>query len=188
MSRKQDKVAEFQSIVDTLIHNQVETARSRRVSWLDYDKIAKVNDYTYVSVGEHDTRPIAVGIQREHIWGVMTPKLKLGRYSGHLAVVSRENQPEALFRRISFAARIGISIDTEKPIFSLKGLTSTLDWVKSPHLQPEVFSQLCELTAKEVKCVSAEMAEDAEQSRRLQADLEELSRARRVPIPNIFIH
>lgn len=191
MGSKREKVREFRGYVEAVISNQVEQAKRQRRSWPDYDKCAHIGGFLFSVVNPRDGRSAVIGHGKEKRWAMVTQDLRLGRYTGQLAVVSLAGQNDSLPRRWGFASPLGddalMSIYTEKPILSLKSITDAVEWAKMPHIHANNFDQLAELTHNEQAKVDSEMAAMAGPARELQRDLDALARARRAPVPNIIL-
>lgn len=192
MAKAQELVTEFRETVDLMISDQVYRAQSGpiRESWPGFDKKAEAAGLIFESVDSADVRSSALGLERsQHTWGVHTGKSRFENRTGYLAIVSYAEEPDSLFRRITYPSDMQMfSASTQRAIGEPEEIQAALNWVKSPHLNNHTLARLAILSPAEEAKIDTELANFSMQQQGLVAALERIARARRVPIPNYIIN
>jgi hypothetical protein len=177
MSEKVARVEQFREIVEYGIRCNVEKAQrgGLKISWRGMNQEAKVGELTFSSVDSRDMRPSSLGFSDEHLWGVTSPKLRLGRRLGLMSLVSTADKDDVLVRHLAIDSGMQmLDVKTARPLTELGELEDALSWVKSPHLADGELSRLVALTPSEVESTEPILAELAEASRKLREDLARL--------------
>lgn len=177
MGERADHISEFRSIVETVIMNN---AAGQTGSWPGMHQYAQLGKQTYVSVDPEHGRPTVIGQGPEHRWGVTSDKVRIGNYSGRLAVVSLSSDDEALYRRISIHSGIPLAIPTMRKLDAANDIERAIIWARMPHFAQASFKELSELSAAEQEYVDREFAKDAQVLEYAAADTEWLTYARQL--------
>lgn len=185
MGKKHEKVSEFREVIEKALRDQVLRADQERRSWPDYKRVAVLSGYLYVKAAPIEGRPHVMGLSKNNQWGVVTPEMRFGRYTGHLAVVSTATQTDSLARRWSFNSSTVFGVDSERPLLSLASITNAIEWAKAPLTNSIILDELAQLTKTEQKAVDSKMADNLESGRELQADLDRITSLHRMPLPDV---
>jgi hypothetical protein len=171
-------VQEFRGIVEGAIKQNVRNSFGK---WPRMDQEAHVNGlvFNFVDPRKSALEPFPMDREAEHLWGIAPDqKLRIGGYSGRIAIISLSNHP-GLLR--SWAVEGAMQFINPKSIRELEEdeVEPIVAWARSPHLYEENFIKAATLTEAERAVIDPELARLAESAEELRQDLAAMDRARR---------
>jgi hypothetical protein len=177
MPSPEANVQAFRNIVEEAIEQNV---RGKRYSWSGMHESAEYGGMSYVSVDPHHARPAAMGLHEEHVWGIVQPRRRVGRYVGDLAVISLAGEDATLRRRWDIHTPLQmIHAGTERELREPSEVHAAVDWATSPHIKGRSIEGIAALSEEELARVAGSYALAEHDAGELEADLQAMDRARR---------
>lgn len=181
MANGAQHAAEFREIVETVLekHKKAEADANSSLRRIRPNNTGiRAAGLVFAHILPRQSRSSVFGLRPEEMWGVADKyEHRISRHSGRMAILSSIEKPDTLLRRIEFSGSSPlIGISTARTLNEAEA-AAVIEWVRSPHIYPEVHHQLAILLPEEIEKTSREFAEQSEAKARFQKDMEDVRRA-----------